>query len=652
VEVTGVHTRPGRDGAPAAEEDAAAGDAAAEALFGGPVQPGSGWAQHQWAVIGVSFLAVARALPRTIGQAVRLAWGADRPALLAVAVCEVGRGGAAAFGLLATNQVLLELLGAGPTPDRVRAALPALTLVVAAAVLASLMGAVSVAAAGRLEPRVERLANMRLLERAARVELAAIEDNAFHNLLESAQHGTLAARRMVGNSIGVLNGLIGLIAAAGVLGVLHPVLLPLLALIALPQGWGAVRSARRRYLSIKAWLEHARRQQLVADMLVEQEPAEEIRVHDAGRFLVAQYRSLAEQAEAEQARLARAEAGTTLVTEAVSGLATAATYAVLGLLLVTETVPLAVAGTAVLAIRTGSGNLGRLVDEVNRLYEQALFVLDLDAACRQADAQAIPEGGRPAPAAPESITTRGVGFTYPGASGPALVDVDLDVRRGQVVALVGPNGSGKTTLAKLIAGLYTPDSGTIEWDGVPTGELDRASLFDKVAFISQDFMRWPFTARVNVTIGRPHAPAEPGRLDAAARYGAAHDVVGGLPRGWNTLLARYFAGGVELSGGQWQRIALTRSAYREAPLLICDEPTAALDPRAEIEAFERIRAQTGAGRIVILITHRLASVRHADRIYVLEEGRVVESGGHAELMAAGGGYAQLYRLQACQYDLG
>ncbi|AXI81693.1 ABC transporter ATP-binding protein [Peterkaempfera bronchialis] len=597
----------------------------------------------------MSFLAMARRLPRTALRAFTLAWAADRRALLSVLAAETGQGAARAFGLLATNLVLVELFAAGPTPDRVRSALPSLAWVAAAGALGAVLAAWSTAATGALEPKVERLATVRYLRRAARVELEAVEDSEFHRLLDSAQYGAEAARRMVGYSVGVLNALLALVAAGGVLAVLHPLLLPLLLLIALPRGWASVRTARRRYQSFLAWLEHARARRVLAELITSREAAQEVRVHGAGGFVLDHFERMAARAEAEQTRLARAEAVTDVTASALAGVAAGATYLALGLLLVSGGMPLAVAGTAVLAIRTGTADLGSLVMQVNLLYEQALFFQDLERVSEEAERRAIPVGGAAVAERPQLVRFEQVCFAYPDRKAPALHQVSLTLRQGEIIALVGENGSGKTTLAKLLAGLYRPTSGRILWDGVDAAELDREQLFDRVALVSQDFHRWPFTARVNVAIGRPGAPDGDDRLERAVRHADAHAVVDELPSGWSTLLARQFAGGVQLSGGQWQRLGLARAHYRAAPLLICDEPTAALDPRAEIETFERIRRLADDGQSIVLITHRLASVRHADRIYVLSRGHLVEEGTHPELLAAGGHFAELYGMQADQY---
>ncbi|WP_370375484.1 ATP-binding cassette domain-containing protein [Micromonospora sp. HM5-17] len=226
--------------------------------------------------------------------------------------------------------------------------------------------------------------------------------------------------------------------------------------------------------------------------------------------------------------------------------------------------------------------------------------------------------------------------------------MSLAVRRGEVIALVGENGSGKTTLAKLLANPYQPTSGTVRWDGIDVRTLNPASVRSLVAVISQDWWRFPFTARQNIAIGRSDRPHGTGpTVVEAAVAASAHDLVTCLPRGYDTLLDRSFKDGHDLSGGQWQRLAAARGLYRNGRLLICDEPSAALDARAEHALFQQFRRHPD--RAVVLITHRLANVRHADRIYVLRDGRVVEEGTHEQLMAADGLYRELFELQASGY---
>lgn len=242
-----------------------------------------------------------------------------------------------------------------------------------------------------------------------------------------------------------------------------------------------------------------------------------------------------------------------------------------------------------------------------------------------------------------------VTFSYPGSERVALRDVSLRVEPGEVVALVGANGSGKTTLAKLLAGLYLPSSGRVCWAGRDTREVDRRSLLGHAAVVFQDFIRYALSAGDNIALGRHERAADMAGIVRAAECSGADEDIVALPSGYETLLGPAFIDGTDLSTGQWQRVALARTFFRDAPLVILDEPTAALDAKAEHELFARI-GELFAGRSVLLISHRFSTVRSADRIYVLHEGCVVESGTHEELVAAGGTYAELFTLQASPYQ--
>ncbi|MFF9084845.1 ABC transporter ATP-binding protein [Streptomyces sp. NPDC014991] len=636
-------------------------------LFGGPLRYDMGWNKHSEAFLELGFRAMMTRLPGMLASSLRLARQADARAARVVLAAEVGRGVTQAVSLLAVNNALGKLLTGPDIGQRLHSAAPALVVLAGVMLLAALLRAASTYATGRLEPKVERVATELYLERAANVELAAIEDHAFHKLLDTAQYGARSTRHMIGHGTRVINSIISLVTAAGVLTVLHPGLLPLLVTMTLPSAWSALTNARRRYESFHTWVQHARAGQLIASLLTEPAAAPEIRVHGMGPFLLRHFRSMSETAEAEQARLSRLAARTGLIAASWTGLATLATYATLGALLLAGAMALSVAGTAVIAVRTGAASLDTLVLAVNELHEEALFVGDLQRLYVEAAERAIPVGGEPLPEHPEEIRFENVTFSYPrdphprtpgahpddtggrSASRPALDDITLTLPLGRIIALVGENGSGKTTLVKLLAGLYTPDRGRILWDGVDAARADRRLLAERVAMVAQDFKRWPFTARVNVAVGRSSAPITEERLAASVAEAGATDVVADLPRGLDTLLARNFSGGHELSGGQWQRLGIARAAYRRGSILIVDEPTAALDARAELEVFERIRALAGSGQTVVLITHRLASVRHADLVHVLEHGRLVESGTPEQLLARGGVYAELYTLQAEQF---
>jgi ATP-binding cassette subfamily B protein len=226
--------------------------------------------------------------------------------------------------------------------------------------------------------------------------------------------------------------------------------------------------------------------------------------------------------------------------------------------------------------------------------------------------------------------------------------MSLTIEAGQVIALVGENGSGKTTLAKLLSRLYLPQAGTIRWDGVDIAELDPAGVHRRIAVIFQDFARYQLTARENIGLGAVDHIDEPDTIRAAAVHAGADQYLAAQPAGYDTILSAEYDGGRDLSGGQWQRVALARAFIRDAPLIILDEPTASMDPRAEHDLFTRIRSLY-AGRTVLLISHRYNTVRAADHIYVLDAGRIIEHGNHDQLITAAGTYAELFTLQAQAY---
>ncbi|WP_424535889.1 ABC transporter ATP-binding protein [Sphaerisporangium viridialbum] len=605
------------------------------------------WNAHIVTMTGVGFLTVARRLPALIGHAVRMAWQASPRDTVATISLSVLGGVFTAFGLLATTGVLQALFSAGPTPDRVKAALPSLLLVGVAATLRTTLEAGAGWAQSRLEPQVGRIAEKQLYELTSRVDLICFDDPDFHDSLQRARmRGVTMVDTVVNSAIDLLTGLIGIGAAAGVLGILHPVLLPLLVLAVIPDAWAAVRSARMRYTTMYSLIPVRRRKWILTELMADRETAAEVRSFTMRGFLMRLYDAVAGAEQDVVVDLARRQTVARVVGEALGGIGTAVVYVALGVLLAIGAVPLAVAGTAVLAIRSGQSSLANLMYSTNRLYEEGLYFTDFLDFCAEARGRMGPARPRGAPPEFQRITVDDVTFNYPGKDEPALDHVSIHIDKGEVVALVGENGSGKTTLSKILAGLYDPGSGHVRWDDVDIADVDQEELRRHIAVIAQDHTRWPLTAKDNISMGLEKGEEA---LLSSAEVAGADQVIAELPHGYRTLLDRRFKDGHEPSGGQWQRIAVARGFYRDAPLLICDEPTAALDARAEHALFERIRRHAD-GRTVLLITHRLASVRYADRIYVLDHGKVVEQGTHDQLMIHDGIYADLYNIQASAYN--
>jgi len=605
------------------------------------------WRAYDQRMATVRFSDVARRFPALIGQAVGLGWSASRRDTAATIVGNLASGVFGGYALFATTGVLQALFAAGPTPHRVRAALPSLILVAVATAFRSGVSSAAGWAQSRLEPQVDQVVEVRLYDLTTQVELAAFDDPDFHDRMQRARdRGVNSASALVDDVINFVTAFAGLASAAVVVGVLQPVLLAVLLLAQLPGAWSAVRSARISYLTRFALIDSYRRKYVLSNLIAERRTAAELRSFTMRAFLIGRVARLAAYARNAELTAARRQTETKVIGSALGGLATAGVYAVLGVMLATGFLALSIAGTAVLALRSAATSLQQLMYSVNKTYEDGLYFSDYVAFCEDARSRIPAPGAVDAPPEFTRIVASDVTFSYPGADEPSLREVSVEIGRGEVIALVGENGSGKTTLAKILAGLYRPQAGTVRWDDVSLADVNGEPLRERIAVIAQDHGNWPLTVRDNIIMGRLLDDA---RLASAAAASGADAVIGELARGYDTLLARQFKDGAELSGGQWQRIAAARGFYRAAPLLIMDEPTAALDARAEYALFSSLRS-LARDRTVLIITHRLASVRHADRIYVLARGQVAESGTHAELMALAGQYAELYTLQASQYD--
>ena len=428
--------------------------------------------------------------------------------------------------------------------------------------------------------------------------------------------------------------------------VLEPVLMLVLLLAFIPLWLASTRNSRAFYRFFWKRTQLERRLAYLWHLMTGKDPAKELRAFDLGPYLLGEHRELYDERLGELRTLVRKRTR-------ISLLANLASPAFLGgamiYLLLSGRLSLAQVAIAAWGVYQFGQRLEGIALGAGSLYESALFIEDFAsfAAMKPEVVATRPTGA--APSRFDRIDVQGVSFAYPGSERLALKDVSLSIEAGQVVALVGENGSGKTTLAKLLSRLYRPTNGRILWDGEDIAGMDPTSLRDAIAVIFQDFLHYEFPARSNVAMGRVSREDDFDAIVEAARRAGAHDFIEDLPQGYDTLLSRQFHDeGKELSVGQWQLIALARAFFRDAQLLVLDEPTAALDARAEHALFERIR-ELAAGRSVLLISHRFSSVRDADRIFVLRHGELIEQGDHAELMQLGGLYAELFELQASAY---
>lgn len=609
------------------------------------------WAAGAASVAQSGVRAMLRATPRTAAQLVRWSWRTSPGLTLLTGAVQLLAGAVTAFGLLATANVFTSLLEQGPTPERVVATLPALGLVALAYSARGLLDAAVATVQAALVPRVEQRAQDDLHAAVLALDLVAFDDADFTELVDRVAQQSIGRIRMGVRITGdLLASLVSMAAAVVTAGVLHPLLAPVVLLAAAPQAWASLQSARESYASFVRMISRWRRLDVTGDVITTRANAAELRAFTTEDVLLAEHRRIAGQLTAEAVRLGHRQTRIQLLGRTLSGVGTALAYALLGGLVYAGAIPLALAGAAALAMRMAAQAVSATVSESNQLVDSGYYV-ELYRACladaatrRRAPADATLGDG------PHVVTLSDVTFRYPGADAPAVDGVSVTVRRGEVVALVGENGSGKSTLAKLMVGLYVPERGSVQWDGVEVGRA--ADALSRVAVVLQEPVHWPMSAENNVRIGRlDRADPTGAARDDAALHSGADVVVGSLPAGWPTVLSTQFQTGRDLSGGQWQRMAVARGLYRDAPFVVADEPTAALDARAEHAVFDTLHGRTGTGteRITVLVTHRLANVRFADQILVLEHGRLVEHGRHDDLMARRGTYHELFSLQARAY---
>ncbi|MGX2997456.1 ATP-binding cassette domain-containing protein [Streptomyces sp. JNUCC 64] len=600
---------------------------------------------HQQRTLAMTGHAVAAELPALLSQAVRLAWRTDRRAVLAVAAGQTVAAAATAVALLATAAALTHLLQDRPWRASADAAWPTVLLLLLT--LAARYAAASAArmAAARIGPRCVTEASYAVVEGANKLELAAYEEPDVADALEAAEDGAQAMADLVTDAQGVIASLAQMAAAVSVLVTLHPLLLPLVVLTAVPKAAATIRAARIEHMVRHETHPDRRLRYYLYRETTKRRPAAEIRAAKMAHFLQGRFREVSRRLDAAVlAGVHRAERAR-ILGDAGSGAAQLATWTALGALAATGRVEPAAAGAAVLAVRTVNAALADAASTAGRLFRSALYVGDWNRWTALAEQHTARRGTRAVPATgPAVIEAQDVTYTYPGAARPALDGVTVSVRRGEVVALVGENGAGKSTLIQLLTGLTIPDTGTMRWDGRDLADADPATVWEHVALVPQRFTEWPLSARENIQLGTPR-PGGDHAVHAAAATASADSVIARLPHGLDTSLAPSWADGHDLSGGQWQRIALARAFHKDAALLVLDEPTSALDSRAEAALFATMR-QMAADRATILVTHRLISTRHADRIIVLHHGRVAEQGTFAELLALPGGiFRELLALQ-------
>jgi ATP-binding cassette subfamily B protein len=500
-----------------------------------------------------------------------------------------------------------------------------------------------------LADRFTRHVSVQVMGHASRLDLASYEDPVFYDKLERARVQATDRIAMIQAMGTILQQLV--VAGSLSLSVFYfsPWLLLLLIVAVVPAFLGESHFAFLGY-SLNIRQTPTRRQLDYLRVLgASKESAKELKLFGLSDFFTGEYKRLSDGIYEQNVRLARKRlwAGAALSLLSTSGYYGAYTYVIYR----TVIGDLSWGSLQFLAgaIAGASNNIQSIFATFSSIADQSLFLTDLVEFFKVKPGLQSREGALPAPRPiRDGFVFEGVSFWYPGTSRRVLDQLDFRIEPGESIALIGENGQGKTTIVKLLTRLYDPTEGRILLDGVDLREYDVDDLHREIGVIFQDFMRYELSARRNIAVGRIDTEELDREVQDAARKSLADSVIRRLPRGYDQLLGRRFEGGVDLSGGEWQKIALARAYLRDAQLLILDEPTAALDARSEYEVFQRF-AELTHGKMALLISHRFSTVRMADRIVVLENGRIAEEGDHASLMAHGGRYAEMFELQASSY---
>ena len=491
--------------------------------------------------------------------------------------------------------------------------------------------------------------SVRLMQHAATLDLAQFEDAETYDHLERARRQTTGRIGLFALLLSTAQDLITLASLAAVLLVQLPWLLLLLTIAVLPAFLGEAHFASLGYSLLFQWTPERRLLDYLRYMGASDESAKEVKLFGLSNFLVGRYAKLSEKFYEENKRLAirRNVVSTLLVT-----LGTLGYYGAYGVIIYRTVLGQFSIGTLTFlagSFRASRDLIQRVLLALSQIYEQSLYLSDLFTFFDVRPSVVSKPGAGPVPRPiREWFRFDNVGFQYPGSERWAVRGLTFAFRPLERIALVGENGAGKTTLVKLLARLYDPDEGRILLDGVDLRDYDLNSLRQNIGIIFQDFVRYDFVLRENIGVSQVTALDDDRRIQEAASRSRADSVAARLAQGYDQMLGRRFDGGVELSGGEWQKVALGRAYMRDAQVLILDEPTAALDARAEYEVFLRF-AELTKGRLAVLISHRFSTVRMADRILVLQDGGLVDDGTHDELVARGGLYAELFSLQAAGY---
>ncbi len=591
---------------------------------------------------------------RNTPEAFRLVWSASRRAALVgigltIVAASLPAAQAWAGKLIIDSVVAAAQQGMEPMAG-LRYVLPYLLLEFALLLIGSVTGQMRSLSDRVLQSQLTNHVNSMMIRKAISLDLQFFEDPIFYDMLQNARRqADTSALAIVNATLQMLQQVITLVSLMALLIRFSPWLAVIVFVSAIPAFLSQSQYAERAFRAVSRRAPEARLLNYLEMLLTGNDTVKEIKLFGLGESLLRRYQELFTRFYEEDLAIARRRTFAGLGWGMLSNIAYYGSYAWIVLRTVAGRITLGDMTMFLSIFRQSQSSIRSLLDSLNRLYESNLYLDNLMEYLKLQPVLVAPVDGLIAPAPiRQGIEFRNVSFHYPGSDFEVLHDISFHIQPGERIALVGLNGAGKTTLIKLLTRLYDPTEGQILLDGVDLREYDLTSLHQRFGVIFQDFVRYQFTVRENIGFGQVDALDDLARIRDAADRGGASPIIEKMPQGYDTMLGRRWEKGQELSGGQWQKIALARAFMREAEVLVLDEPTSALDAEAEYEVFRRF-GELMEGRIAVLISHRFSTVRMADRIVVLSAGKIIELGSHAELMALDGAYARLFNLQAEGY---